>query len=238
VTAPTRWGSRAAERYGADYAQRYREHDDRIRDGALVTRFGGWLGSVCDRAGDAIDVLDLGCGTGRYFRSLRHVRRLVGIDVSVPMLEQARQPVGGESIRAESLSLIVGDFMVHPFAAQSFDLVYSIGVLGEHSPFDASIAARVFDWLKPGGRFAFTTVHPLSFSVPRTRKRRAAEWLLPLAVGPLRRALRDRLMRDGLYADPERLREVLGGAGFAVESIEPYESDVHLHCMALARRHA
>jgi SAM-dependent methyltransferase len=238
MTAPTRWGSRAAELYGVDYAQRYREHDDRIRDGELVTRFGGWLGAICDRAGGSIDVLDLGCGTGRYFRSLRHVRRLVGIDVSTPMLEQARRPVGGESIHADALTLIAGDFMVHPFEPRSFDLVYSIGVLGEHSPFDAAIAARVRDSLKPGGRFAFTTVHPLSFSVPRTWKRRLAERCLPFATGAVRRALRDRLMRDGLYADEERLREVLGGVGFVVESIEHYESDVHLHCMAVARRAA
>ena len=238
MTAPTRWGARAADLYGEAYARRYRDHDDRIRDSDLVTRFSGWLGSVCESAGRPIDVLDLGCGTGRYFHALRHVRRLVGIDVSKPMLEQARQPVGGASIPAESLTLIEGDFLVHPFDPEAFDLVYSIGVLAEHSPFDDAVAARVRRWLKPGGRFAFTAVHPLSFSVPRTLKRRAAEWVLPLAGGMLRRSLRDRLMRDGLYADEERLRDVLTAAGFIVESIEPFESDVHLHCMALARRGA
>jgi SAM-dependent methyltransferase len=162
----------------------------------------------------------------------------VGIDVSKPMLDEARQPVGGESIAAESLTLIEDDFLVHDFEPGTFDLVYSIGVLAEHSPFDQAVAARVRRWLKPGGRFAFTAVHPLSFSVPRTLKRRAAEWALPFTAGAVRRALRDRLMRDGLYADEERLRDVLSSAGFVVESIEPYESDVHLHCMALARRDA
>ena len=238
MNAPTRWGARAADLYSASYAQRYRDHDDQIRDGALVARFGGWLGSICDRAGGPIDVLDLGCGTGRYFRALRHVRALVGIDVSKPMLEQAKQPIGGESIDAESLTLVEDDFLVHGFEPGSFDLVYSIGVLGEHSPFDQAVAARVRQWLRPGGRFAFTAVHPLSFSVPRTLKRRLAEWMLPITRGRLRRALRSRLMRDGLYADEERLREVLTAAGFVVESIESYESDVHLHSMALARRDA
>lgn len=238
MSAPTSWGTRAANLYGEAYARRYRDHDDRIRDGELVTKFGGWLASICDRAGHPIDVLDLGCGTGRYFRALRRVRRLVGIDVSKPMLDEARRPVGGESIAAESLTLIADDFLVHDFEPGAFDLIYSIGVLAEHSPFDDAVAARVRRWLKPGGRFAFTAVHPLSFSVPRTLKRRAAEWALPFTAGPVRRALRDRLMRDGLYADEERLRDVLASAGFVVESIEPYESDVHLHCMALARRDA
>ena len=81
MTTASRWGVRAAELYGDAYARRYRVHDDAIRDGELVTRFSGWLGGICDRFGRDIDVLDLGCGTGRYFHALRHVRRLVGIDV-------------------------------------------------------------------------------------------------------------------------------------------------------------
>ena len=232
MTAATRWGARAAALYGDDYARRYRGHDDAIRDGELVTRFSGWLGGICDRFGRDIEILDLGCGTGRYFHALRHVRRLVGIDVARPMLEQARDPVGSPAHAAE---LVHGDFLTHEFLDRQFDLVYSIGVLAEHSPFDEAVAARVARWLAPGGRFAFTAVHPFSFSVTRTLKRRAAEALLPLSRGPLRRALRARLMLDGLYADEERLREVVHAAGLAVESLEPYLSDVHLHTMVVAR---
>jgi SAM-dependent methyltransferase len=231
VTA-TRWGARAADLYSDEYAERYRVADEAIRDGALVTHFSGWLGQICDRFGREIDVLDLGCGTGRYFQALRHVRRLVGVDVSRPMLERARSPIGAPRIAAE---LIEGDFLSCAVGDQPFDLVYSIGVLAEHSPFDAALAARVRGWLRPGGRFMFTAVDPLSFSVPRTIRRRVAEWLLPLSTGAVRRSLRARLMRDGLYADEERVREVLDGAGFIVESIEPYESDVHRHLMTVAR---
>ena len=137
------------------------------------------------------------------------------------------------------MSLIEGDFLTHEFDAAEFDLVYSIGVLAEHSPFDESLAARVRRWLKPGGRFAFTTVDPLSFSVPRTVERRLGEWLLrpaSAASTDLRRALRARLMSDGLYADQERVRDVLAAVELTVESIEPFESDVHLHVLAVARK--
>jgi SAM-dependent methyltransferase len=184
VTATTRWGARAAELYGDAYARRSRGHDDAIRDGELMTRFGGWLRGICDRVGRDIDVLDLGCGTGRYFHSLRHVRRLVGIDVARPMLDRARHPVGAPAIPVE---FIEGDFLAHDFGVGQFDLVYAIGALAEHSPFDEAVAARVRRWLKPGGRFAFTVVHPLSFSVPRILKRRLAEALLPISGGALRR---------------------------------------------------
>ena len=172
-----------------------------------------------------------------YFHALRNVRSLTGIDVSRPMLEQATHPVGAAAMDTTP-TLIAADFLEHDFGPAQFDLVYSIGVLAEHSPFDAGVATRVRRWLRTDGRFAFTAIDPLSFSVPRTRGRRLGEALLPVARGALRRALRARLMRDGLYADEERLRHVLTTAGFVVESIEPYENDVHRHFMTVARNPA
>jgi SAM-dependent methyltransferase len=150
------------------------------------------------------------------------------------MLERARaQGSSGE------LTLVEDDFLVHEFPPASFDLIYAIGVLAEHSPFDERLAARVGGWLRPGGRFAFTAVHPLSPSVPRTRKRRAGERLLRLdRIAPerVRRTLRGRLMSGGLYADADRVRDVLEAVGLEIESIAPFESDVHLHVLAVARK--
>jgi SAM-dependent methyltransferase len=235
VASRTRWGTRAAALYTDAYADRYRAHDEVVRGGTVVNRLGEWLRAVCERFTPPIDVLDLGCGTGRYFHALVHVRRLVAIDVSAPMLERARCPVGDVSIPAERRTLVEGDFLRHEFGAGEFDLVYSIGVLAEHAPFDETIASRVKRWLKPGGRFAFTTVHPMSFSVPRTLGRRIGEQVLPILPGGLRQRLRGRLMRDGLYADEERVANVLSAANLGVESIERFESDVHLHVLCVAQ---
>jgi SAM-dependent methyltransferase len=232
--APTEWGKRAAATYSEPYAPRYREHDEQVRGGGAVTRLATWLRAVSERFPAPPDVLDLGCGTGRYFHVLARARRLVGIDVSRPMLERAQCPVGDPGCVAGRLTLIEGDFLTHEFEPGEFDLVYSIGVVGEHSPFDEALASRVRGWLKPGGRLAFTTVHPLSASVPRTLGRRIGEWLLPMARGASRRALRSRLMRAGLYADEERVKEVLAVAGFSVESVELFQSDVHLHVLTVA----
>jgi SAM-dependent methyltransferase len=232
----TNWGARAANLYTVDYARRYRFVDDEIRHGALVKRFGDWIGAVCDGFGREIAVLDLGCGTGRYFWALRHVKELVGIDVAPAMLAEARQPVDAGEIRIGTLTLIEGDFLTHVFDRNRFDLVYAIGVLGEHVPFERTIAARVREWLAPGGRFAFTAVHRESFSVPRTLKRRAGEWLLRRTTGAVRGQLRERLLAGGLYVDEEYLSAVLRATGFEVESLERHESDVHLHCLAVARK--
>ena len=231
----TRWGTRAAELYTDAYADRYLAQDDVAGPSDAVARLSGWLRAICAGFQGPIDALDLGCGTGRYFHALVGVRRLVGIDVSRAMLDRARK----RSSPASVVSLIEGDFLTHEFGAAEFDVVYAIGVLAEHSPFDASLAARVRRWLKPGGRFAFTTVDPRSFSVRRTIGRRLGEWLLRPASAAstgLRRALRARLMSGGLYADQERVRDVLAAVELTVESIEPFESDVHRHVLAVARK--
>jgi SAM-dependent methyltransferase len=234
VTTP--WGQRAADLYGPEYARRYRAVDEDIRDSALVARFSGWLQRICESFGRPIVALDLGCGTGRYFRALRNVRELVGIDVSEAMLAEARQPVGAHGVGIERISLVHGDFASHVFPPARFDLVYSIGVLGEHTPIQADLAQQVHGWLAPGGIFAFTGVHRSSFSVPRTLQRRVGEWLLPVSLGWLRRTLHARLIAGGLYVDEPYLRDVLHAAGFRVESIERFRSDVHEHCLAVARK--
>jgi SAM-dependent methyltransferase len=234
----SKWGQRAAALYQPEYATRYREADDQIAQGELVQTFGQWLRELTVSFGRDISVLDLGCGTGRYFWALANVRELVGIDVSAPMLERARNPVNPGSITARHISLLQGDFFSHAFDAGQFDLVYSIGVLAEHSPLDDGIVARVARWLAPGGLFAFTAVHPQSFSVTRTWRRRLAEWALPVTAGAVRAALRERLMAGGLYADETRLRELLPRHGFAIESLRPHRSDIHLHLMCVARKAA
>ena len=43
-------------------------------------------------------------------------------------------------------------------------------------------------------------------------------------------------MSDGLYADEEHVRKVLAAVDLAIESIEPFESDVHLHMLAVAQK--
>jgi hypothetical protein len=41
-------------------------------------------------------------------------------------------------------------------------------------------------------------------------------------------------MRDGLYADEQRVREVVGAAGMHVESIALFQSESHLQVLTVA----
>ena len=220
--------------YDEQYAKRYRTRDNELDAVGSYQELVRWIGGVCDRFPEPIDALDLGCGTGRYFWGLRNVKTLVGLDASAPMLAEARSPMHADRIQAISVVLVNGDLATHTFAPGSFDLVYSIGVLAEHVPLNRSLVERVSHWLKPGGRFAFTTVDPQSPDVPKTAARRIATALLPIVPGTAGSRLHQRLMAGGMYGDARWIHRQLAGL-FTIESLEQYQSDVHLHgrCVAI-----
>jgi SAM-dependent methyltransferase len=235
MAGTSRWGDKAASLYDGAYAARYRSHDDSLVESDAYRAFVVWLQHVCGEWSLPFDALDLGCGTGRYFCALRGVRTLVGFDASSAMLDQARHPLHEDRITAGTVTLVHGDLMEQDFGPERFDLVYSIGVLAEHVPLQPPLVASVARWLRPGGRFAFSTVHPESPSVPRTLARRLGSSLAARLPAPIRRSLRARLLAGGLYADEAAVREVLAGA-FTIESLEPMESEAHLHCLCVGRK--
>jgi SAM-dependent methyltransferase len=240
------WARKAEALYGDAYARKYRDRDEALLEERTYQNSIAWLQQVCGRFHHRIDVLDLGCGTGRYFWGVNNARSLVGFDASAAMLAEARHPIRADRITARELRLVQGDLATHTFPDDSFDLVYSIGVLAEHVPLDASIVERVWRWLKPDGRFAFTTVDPESPDVPQTLQRQLAGLVLPLAPGGIGRALHRRLMAGGMYGDARWIREVLAqpsrnasagqAGGWVIESLEQFRSDVHLHGRAVARK--
>jgi SAM-dependent methyltransferase len=84
------WAAKASTLYNPTYARKYRAHDDEFESSEPCRRFADWLRQLCRTFTTPIDVLDLGCGTGRYFWALEGVRELVGIDASPAMLAEAR----------------------------------------------------------------------------------------------------------------------------------------------------
>jgi len=229
------WGLRAARLYGEDYATRYSKSDREAAADAGFIKLSTWLAQLCAGFGRPIAVLDLGCGTGRYFASLRQVRELVGVDASESMLQRAR--VSSPREAGTDLTLIRGDIETCTFEPGRFDLVYSIGVLAEHAPLTGALSGRVFNWLAPDGVFAFTAVHPESFSVAQSWKRRVGRRAMAIASGPVRERLRSRWLAGGLYGDESSVTDLLNGAGFTVQSLERLV-DVHLHCLAVGRKPA
>jgi SAM-dependent methyltransferase len=231
------WRAKASTLYDPAYARRYRAHDDQFESSEPCRRFADWLRDVCLSFTPPIDVLDLGCGTGRYFWALSGVRELVGIDASPAMLAEARNPYNADRITAATVTLVEGDLFGHEFASARFDLIYSIGVLAEHVPLDEAVVAHVSQWLRPNGRFAFTTVHPESPSIPQTLRRRVGRSLAAVAPRTLQQRIRRRLLSGGLYADEARIEQLIANT-FTIESLRRFESEAHQHCWCVARRNA
>lgn len=113
--------------------------------------------AIGDVAG--LEVLDLGCGTGRHSLWLASAGATVtGVDFSDGMLEEARGKPGAEAVR----------FLAHdlaqplPFAAGSFDVVVS-GLVLEHLAALDAFFAEARRVLRPGGRAVVSAMHPAMF---------------------------------------------------------------------------
>jgi len=95
-----------------DHDSELRAHNERLRAAA-----GGAPGD---------HVLDVGCGAGQSTRDAARAAapgRVLGIDVSAPMLERARRLTGAEQL--DNVAYEHGDAQVHPFAPGRYDLAIS-----------------------------------------------------------------------------------------------------------------
>jgi ubiquinone/menaquinone biosynthesis C-methylase UbiE len=118
------------------------------------------VGRMCDGIEDLLNargvhvgarILDAGCGAGHFATELaRRGHSLCGLDLSAPMLAEARERVKNASL---ALPLVRGDLLALPFRRQSFDAVLCRGVLNDLLD-DASRAealSALAKVLRPGG---------------------------------------------------------------------------------------
>ncbi|MEV0598915.1 methyltransferase domain-containing protein [Streptomyces sp. NPDC050315] len=170
----------------------------------------GFNEPLLDAAGITEDhrTLDLGCGSGQTTRlvALRAPQgRVLGLDLSGPMLTEARARAEREGVA--NASFAQGDAQVYPFEAGTFDAAISrYGVMFFADPVAAF--GNVGRALRPGGRLAFVCPADAMLN----------DWVAAVA------SLRDFLPvgdfgRAGLpgmfsLASPDRIRDVLTAAGF------------------------
>jgi SAM-dependent methyltransferase len=93
-------------------------------------------------------VLDVGCGMGRFAEvATRWGAHVVGIDLSLA------SEVAAKNLAERNATIFQADVFKLPFAAESFDYIYSIGVL-HHTPDCERAFKSLPGLLKPGGRIA------------------------------------------------------------------------------------
>ncbi len=109
-------------------------------------------------------VLDAGVGIGRHAEVLAEWgARVVGVDLS-EAVETARDNLA----RIPNALVMQADIGALPFKPESFDIIYSIGVL-HHTPGTRAFAEKLLPLLKPGGVLAIW-VYPPKFQ-------RRGEWV-------------------------------------------------------------
>lgn len=158
-------------------------------------------------------VLDIGCGTGQTTRDAAHAAEAgsaLGVDVSTPAIERARQLARAERLR--NVTFEQANAQVHRFPRDRFDLAMSrFGTMFFDNPIDAF--ANIRRALRPQGR--------LTMMVWQTREHN--EWDV---------AIHQALGADGepaaspdpfSLADPPTVKEILEAAGFD----EVVFTDVH-----------
>jgi ubiquinone/menaquinone biosynthesis C-methylase UbiE len=195
---------------GQRWLNRQQVHD------ALLAPIGDVL---LDRAGarEAEVVLDIGCGCGSMAialaRRVAPTGRVLGIDVSAPMLDRARQLAPADL----PIEFVLADATTHPFERGRADLLSSrFGVMFFADPTRSFVNMRT--GLRSGGRLAFTC----------WREFKKNSW----ALIPLQQAVRHvpRLPEVGpedpgpfSFASPTRVRAILEQAGFERIDLEPVD---------------
>jgi len=218
--------------YSPSSAALYRQADESGKSEISHAGKCGIIRELSRRFSEPITMLDLGCGTGRYFHCAENVKTLIGVDPSENMLVQAREPVSG---RHRDIRLIRSTLHEVAFVGQNFDLAICVGVLGLWCPLDALVLSRVAGMLRQHGVFFFSTVE--YEPVPSTLKRRMASAVRPLLFGAPRRHVERRLRQFTMDAESV---EALGRNYFGQVQIEKWQSAtgrIDLHCvMAQPRR--
>lgn len=221
-------------------AQQYRRDDEIEITTELHRHLKGILESLTSSFGRPISVLDLGCGTGRYFHCLRNVRHLVGLDVSEEMLRIAAEPVRAEEVTIETIELLCQNAFMAKFPPGTFDVIYSLGMFGNGCPVTVDICNRFHDWLAPGGQLFFNALSIETIPFSRRLRRSVRNGLYPWLPGKIKRVLDAREAPVPFFGLGKRkLHSILRTSRFSEFSIASYPSDsqlwrgVHLECRAM-----
>jgi SAM-dependent methyltransferase len=231
------------ENIRASYRQispQYR-HDDEIEVTTENHRhFQQILREITDSFDHSISVLDVGCGTGRYFHCVQNTNLLVGVDISADMLKRAEVPVRHSEISARDIRLLCGNVYLMYFPAGSFDFIYSLGMFGHGCPVTPEICARFYDWLSDGGKLFFTVVDMASLGTAYRLRQSFGRIIKPFLPPEIRDRLAERQRQLPFFPMTRRdLRQVMEDSPFSDFAISshtcqtPLSSGGLLECTAL-----
>lgn len=169
-------------------------------------------------------VLDVGCGCGdttlAIARRVGATGSVTGLDVSGVMVERARQRARDAGLT--NVHFEIADAQTHRFEPGGFDALFSrFGVMFFTDPVAAFTNLRAA--LRPGGRLGFVCWQAMQHNA----------WLMePLKVAVQHLVMPAPPPPDApgpfAFADPDRVRAIVSGAGFAAVAIDDRSSQLTL----------
>jgi SAM-dependent methyltransferase len=169
-------------------------------------------------------VVDLGCGYGWFCRWAREAgaSSVLGVDVSLKMLDRAKSGAGDRAVR-----YVQADLDELDLPAAGFDLVYSSLALHYVEDFDRLVAA-VHRGLVDGGRFVFSIEHPIYMAPANPGWVTLADGrrVWPLDSYQREGLRRTRWLVDGVIKHHRTLGTTLNtliGRGFTVQHVEEWK---------------
>ena len=170
------------------------------------------------RAGER--VLDIGCGCGHTTLGLAGTvgpkGKVVGVDVSRPMLEIARRRAAGN----DTIEFLEGDAQTADMGAAESDAAYSrFGVMFFADP--TAAFANIRRAVRVGGRLGFVCWRPFSENVWMRGPAEAAAPFLPPAA-----PLDPEAPGPFAFADDARVRRILEAAGWGRVEIRPHDVSI------------
>lgn len=221
-------------------ADQYRRDDEIEARSENHHRLGGNLRRICRSFAHPIRVLELGCGTGRYFHWLDNTRLLVGTDISPEMLVRAQHPIHATEVTAREIRLLRSNLYETDFEPSSFDFVYSLGVFGYGAQLTAELCAKFNRWLAPGGRLYFDALELYGTDRIGELKQSLKNAVLPLMPSTIRDRVNERRKNaiPTFHHNRAELEQVMNAAGFDDFMISsnlcqsPLWSGLHVECCA------
>lgn len=225
--------AKTVDLYNRAYSENYRHFDEEYVNMPDYAHFVPLLKKLTAAFNRPIKVLEVGCGTGRYFHALNNTVELTGIDISAHMLKLAETPLKGEEVNIPVINLIEGSVFDYDFGDEKFDFIYSIGVLAEHAPFTQQLCSKLYNMLTDEGALYFTAV---DIDDRKDFKRRLAETAYPLLPGAIKSILDKRWETN--YMTRKQLDQMMSASKFDEYNISTYKAagggwiGAHLECIA------
>jgi SAM-dependent methyltransferase len=220
--------------------ERYRRDDEVEVTTPNHRRIQAKLRKLCLSFDHPIRVLDVGCGTGRYFHCVSNATDLTGIDISEDMLHAAENPVLPQAITVSNIRLKRANVYVEEFPAGAFDMVYSLGVFGDGCGVTTELCNKFHDWLAPGGKLYFNNVDMAGVPLSYRARQHIRELIYPVLTSRQRAALDERRARRPFFALTRRgLETIVRQSRFKKFEIESHPCETplgwgrHLECVAV-----